>query len=154
MSTLVPLKNQSRTLPPWPARNLKGKQVLTVSHLAMSPSPCLRHSMVYELSPRLSHQLPSMRKSPTQASRTVFPRPVVPLLDLIESWKVAYRRARHRASLQTAPCGLHHSPSMRRTRRSSQRTRMLLSHRAVWSWYCGRAAPLRVSEQRREMSRP
>lgn len=22
----VPLKNQSRTLPPWPARNLKGKQ--------------------------------------------------------------------------------------------------------------------------------
>lgn len=76
-------------------------RVLTVSHLAMSPSPCLRHSMVYELSPRLSHQLPSMRKSPTQASRTVFPRPVVPLLDLIESWEVAYRRARHRASLQT-----------------------------------------------------
>ena len=60
---------------------------------ATSPSPCWRRSTAFGPSPQPSHQTPSMRRSPTQASRMACPRPVVHLLGSIESWKAATRRA-------------------------------------------------------------
>lgn len=88
---------------------------------------------------------PCMRRSPTRACRTAWPRPAVPWLGSSASWTAAIRRAGCGASLPTAPCGPRHPPSTKRTRGSCQRTRTPLLRPLGWSWRCGRAAPPRAS---------
>lgn len=72
-------------------------RALTVSHLATSPSRCLRRSTASGLSPRPSPRPLFMKKSPIQASRTACPKPAVPSPLLTTSWTAAARRAGRRA---------------------------------------------------------
>ena len=89
----------------WPLTPTSLRRVPTASRPATSPSPCSRHSMAFgrcpRLDPRPSPRLPSMRRSPTQASRTACHKPAVHLPGLIGWWKAACRRANPGASPPT-----------------------------------------------------